>query len=226
MNTELNKYSFTHHVDINSMIPVLPENIHIGIKEIIAIHYNSIQDGIYECINEIDGQHIFYGTIINGSINGEAMISPYLYFNNHPLSKNMKIIVNFNNNKLHGPCKTYYENGQFRKQSEWKNNILDYTGLNLEYWENENLKINTECISNKCHGPCLEYWENCNLKEDSTYIHGNVDGACLEYWQNGNLKIKTTYVNNKLHGSYLEYWENGILNTMQTYVDGKAHGNC
>jgi antitoxin component YwqK of YwqJK toxin-antitoxin module len=229
-NSPLN-FRIIHVTNIDYGTQSVPD-IHQVIKNIILssdlcinlhISDNQIPDGIYKCIN--NGLIIFYGTIIDKSINGLAIIDQYIYFPSKTTEYgHLRVMVTFNKDSLDGPCETYYDNGQFKKRYEWKNNVIWFHGPFLTYHANGQLHEIAENINNKFNGPYLTYHANGMIKETMVYIDGAINGPEFEYYANGQLKEDTIYCNGEINGHYLAYYANGRLEKKCNYVNGDMHG--
>lgn len=73
-------------------------------------------------------------------------------------------------------------------------------------------------------GVWREYYENGNLKSESNYINGIKEGNCKEWWQNGKLWTEVNYSNDKANGYAKWYHENGYLAGEGMIDNGKRNG--
>ena len=87
--------------------------------------------------------------------------------------------------------KLYNEKGQLTfdgtiifNNDRWKK----WNGKFKNYYENGNLKREGEYKEGKYNGKIKNYYENGNLKKEAYAKEGKYDGKIKEYYENGNLK--------------------------------------
>ena len=75
-----------------------------------------------------------------------------------------------------------------------------------EYYNNGQLKFESEYLNGKIMGKRKEYYENGKLKFEGEYLNGKRNGKGKEYNDKGNLLFEGEYFNdNRLNGKEYEY---------------------
>jgi antitoxin component YwqK of YwqJK toxin-antitoxin module len=107
----------------------------------------------------------------------------------------------FNNNGLFLVCKDWFENGQIKKEVNWKDGVEN--GVKKSYYENDSSltsSLNTigtfkNGIEN---GVQLQYYENGQLGDSMNIIEGKREGIEKEWNQDGKLDLIFIYKNGDL----------------------------
>jgi antitoxin component YwqK of YwqJK toxin-antitoxin module len=69
-------------------------------------------------------------------------------------------------------------------------------------------------------GKQLEYYNNGQVKEESETVNGRYNGVVLKYWENGRIKSKENYdLGEKGDGVHEAYNENGVLISFEKYLN-------
>ena len=97
--------------------------------------------------------------------------------------------------KREGEYLTYYENGQLKYKSNYKEGVLE--------------------------GEWLYYHDNGQLRFKENYKDGKLEGEWLYYHDNGQLRFKRNWKDGKKEGEWLYYHETGQLETTEIYKDGE-----
>ena len=95
---------------------------------------------------------------------------------------------------LDGESRQYYEEGDIKSISPFKNNVAD--------------------------GTFISYYQNGNIKEKHTYKNGNEEGEGIFYYENGKLEEKYFMKNGKLDGEAINYFEDGKIKNKAIFKDG------
>ena len=95
---------------------------------------------------------------------------------------------------LDGESRQYYEEGEIKSVSPFKNNVAD--------------------------GIFISYYQNGNIKEKHTYKNGNEEGEGLFYYENAKLEEKYFMKNGKLDGEAIAYFEDGKIRNKSIFKDG------
>ena len=94
---------------------------------------------------------------------------------------------------LDGESRQYYEEGDIKSISPFKNNVAD--------------------------GVFISYYQNGNMKEKHAYKNGNEEGEGIFYYENGKLEEKYFMKNGKLDGEAINYFEDGKIRNKAIYKD-------
>jgi antitoxin component YwqK of YwqJK toxin-antitoxin module len=73
-------------------------------------------------------------------------------------------------------------------------------------------------VNGKLNGEYKEWYDNRNLKLESNYVNGELHGKYNEWYDNGKPKVETTYVSGEKHGKYQEWYKNGQLKVEATFL--------
>ena len=95
---------------------------------------------------------------------------------------------------LDGESRQYYEEGDIKSISPFKNNVAD--------------------------GVFISYYQNGNMKEKHAYKNGNEEGEGIFYYKNGKLEEKYFMKNGKLDGEATVYFEDGKIRNKSIFKDG------
>ena len=95
---------------------------------------------------------------------------------------------------LDGESRQYYEEGDRKSISPFKNNVADAV--------------------------FISYYQNGNIKEKHTYKNGNEEGEGIFYYENGKLEEKYFMKNGKLDGEAINYFEDGKIKNKAIFKDG------
>ena len=128
-------------------------------------------------------------TDINSSSNSHEVVTDE--FSNGLL----KQYFTFNKDELlDGESRQYYEEGDIKSISPFKNNVAD--------------------------GVFISYYQNGNIKEKHIYKNGNKEGEGIFYYENGKLEEKYFMKNGKLDGEAINYFEDGKIRNKSIFKDG------
>lgn len=135
---------------------------------------------------------LFLGDIIeytetysNGILNG-----PKTWFSNDG-----KVVLeeNYENNKIEGEQKAYYENGNIKSIVDYKNGRI----VKVEALAKDGTVLHQSDLS-KGTGLWKYFWENGNVLEEGNYKNWKKDGKWVKYRENGDVDVTTIYKNGKL----------------------------
>ena len=101
---------------------------------------------------------------------------------------------------------TYYENGQKKNQSNFKNGKMD--GLVKGWYENGNKKLEKNFKDGKRDGSSVMWYENGQKMEEIMYKNDQKDGLETQWHENGNKKLEVNVINDK-YMDYVGWYEDG-----------------
>lgn len=90
-----------------------------------------------------------------------------------------------------------------------------------EWWDNGQLMIQGYYTNGKLHGEYKTWWDNGQLDTQCMYSNGLRTGEYTSWHKNGKLQLKKTYVDGKEQGEYKSWSDNGQLIQDSIYVDGE-----
>lgn len=101
----------------------------------------------------------------------------------------------------------FYGCNSTTKKTEVK--IIEREGKLMEYiYINNNLKeqnaLSPDSVKN---GRSLKYYDNGEVKRESNYVNGILDGYEFEYFENGNIKSRKVWEKGILFGEHEEYFD-------------------
>ena len=150
------------------------------------------------------------------------------------------------NGLLDGESREYYEEGNIKSISSFKNNVAN--GLFISYYQNGNIENKYAYVNGQANGECFSYYENGKLEERYFLKNGEIDGEAFAYYpsgklrgkevqklgkregesiiyhENGNIKQKSTFKNDKREGDLFIYFPSGKLRQTEKYINGKIEG--
>ena len=103
----------------------------------------------------------------------------------------------------------------------YENFRMPFTGCEVKYFPNGNLKLKKFYLLGKLDGLYETYYEDGQAKVLTIYKDGKLDGPYEEYTEVGNLIINANYKDNVRHG-YYERYQNGHLFFCAQYENGKV----
>lgn len=122
----------------------------------------------------------------------------------------------------------YHDNGNImeRYSQNVTNNLKD--GIYKNFYENGNTKVDSIYKNGKLHGNTYKYYDNQVIKECLQYKDEKLHGLCLIFYDNGNIKESMFFKKGKLHGQLFKFYENQDYNlkSVYNYKFGKMHGEC
>ena len=99
-----------------------------------------------------------------------------------------------------------------------KNGLLD--GESRQYYEEGDIKSISPFKNNVAYGVFISYYQNGNIKEKHIYKNGNKEGEGIFYYENGKLEEKYFMKNGKLDGEAINYFEDGKIRNKSIFKDG------
>src|SRR6185312_12129852 len=135
---------------------------------------------------------------------------------------NLRQELSYLNGKKNGMEKTYYESGGLSSEISYINDTI--VGLDKSYFKNGNIKYVDSVGESRSKGYAKnetqkEYYENGNLKNETNFSYGNIIGVKKKYYENGVLYIETPYINGERNGTIKMYYKNGKLKSETIYTD-------
>jgi len=137
---------------------------------------------------------------------------------------NYKNEMNYKNDMLDGPSKTYAIGGRILTETNYRKGVLN--GAKKTYYESNN-KIQEESIyvDNNRDGVSKWYGSNGNLVAEFIYKNGQFEGVNKTYGSKGELLSEQTFVNNIEQGLYKEYFEaeedTAVVSKEKTAINNK-----
>ncbi len=129
------------------------------------------------------------GKIISeGEIHDQKRVGVWTYY--HKNSDEVMMTENYEEGKLHGHKKVYYDEGQLAEEANYSHGEL--------------------------HGPRKLYSEKGVVLEDLHYENGELHGPAKIFNGKGELMSEGVYRNNKHHGTW-RYYENGELKEVKEF---------
>lgn len=91
----------------------------------------------------------------------------------------------------------------------------------------DNLWIVTKNLEwSQLQGAYIEYFDNWNVKLQSNYIDGQLHGESVWYYYNGSLNFKWNYKTNRLEWEYVKYYAHWKLAFKEYYYKWLLNGVC
>lgn len=151
-----------------------------ALKERYSTNSKGDKDGLYESWLE-DGTLFEKATYKDGKLVGERI----LYYPNG----NPEIIEVYDESgQLHGPYKTFYDNGNLKSEKTYVHNVLQ--GIARGYHMNGKLKEEVIFTDNSENGPFTEYHPNGVVQWKGTYLNGDNEFGLLEEFDSTGVLIK------------------------------------
>lgn len=112
----------------------------------------------------------------------------YTYYDDEKQKNKEVFEVDVETGKKDGKYKSFYENGQLKKEISYKNGELD--GSYEEYYRDGKLKIKTSYKNGEKEGSYEEYYENGNIAIEHNFKNGAYKGKQKNYDSEGELIIE------------------------------------
>ncbi len=126
--------------------------------------------------------------------------------------------INYNSNS-HEIVTDEFPNGLLKQYFTFnKDELLD--GESRQYYEEGDIKSISPFKNNVADGTFISYYQNGNIKEKHTYKNGNEEGEGIFYYENGKLEEKYFMKNGKLDGEAINYFEDGKIKNKAIFKDG------
>ena len=126
--------------------------------------------------------------------------------------------INYNSNS-HEIVTDEFPNGLLKQYFTFnKDELLD--GESRQYYEEGDIKSISPFKNNIPDGIFISYYQNGNIKEKHTYKNGNEEGEGIFYYENGKLEEKYFMKNGKLDGEAINYFEDGKIRNKSIFKDG------
>ena len=126
--------------------------------------------------------------------------------------------INYNSNS-HEIVTDEFPNGLLKQYFTFnKDGLLD--GESRQYYEEGDIKSISPFKNNVADGTFISYYQNGNIKEKHTYKNGNEEGEGIFYYENGKLEEKYFMKNGKLDGEAINYFEDGKIKNKAIFKDG------
>lgn len=129
-------------------------------------------------------------------------------------------------NNLDGPATSYFESGQIKTKITYRSGVP--TGHGLEYFENGNLREDTDYSNNGRDRKITRYHNVAGQLEQAEehYKNNRPAGTWREFYPDGKTprKAETYGPTGRLVGERLTYFENGQVQSRQPYLNGFMAG--
>ena len=126
--------------------------------------------------------------------------------------------INYNSNS-HEIVTDEFPNGLLKQYFTFnKDGLLD--GESRQYYEEGDIKSISPFKNNIANGTFISYYQNGNIKEKHTYKNGNEEGEGIFYYENGKLEEKYFMKNGKLDEEAINYFEDGKIKNKAIFKDG------
>ena len=126
--------------------------------------------------------------------------------------------INYNSNS-HEIVTDEFPNGLLKQYFTFnKDGLLD--GESRQYYEEGDIKSISPFKNNVADGTFISYYQNGNMKEKHAYKNGNEEGEGIFYYENGKLEEKYFMKNGKLDGEAINYFEDGKIKNKAIFKDG------
>ena len=123
------------------------------------------------------------------------------------------------NDKDNGLKTFWYENGEKKNQSNFKNGKVD--GLVKGWYENGNKKLEKNVKDGKQDGSAVMWYENGQKMEEIMFKNDQKDGLETQWHENGQKKSEVNFKDGKHDGLGVEWHENGQKSYEANFKDGK-----
>lgn len=130
----------------------------------------------------------------------------------------VKSELRYNEGKLDGLCKWYYNNGNPSMEATYSNNILN--GPSTRWYENGSLEEKAYYKGNQYDGVVEEYNVFGTLVKMSTYQNGVLNGLFYQWYDNGKSFVEGEYINGMMHGAWIMYYPDGSIGSSAVYNMG------
>ena len=111
---------------------------------------------------------------------------------------------------------------EIRNGKHYKGDKL-YTGKYVEYYDNNNIRIEKEISKGLEHGDAFHYYENGVKKEHQSYRKGKNHGIWESWNEQGVKTAEASYQNGKKHGPWTIWddkgrsWRSGVCSSGNPY---------
>ncbi len=196
-------------------------------------------DSIYKVIPYLEVDTTYYqngkiksiGTLVDGEKEGL-----WKYYH---VTGMLILEINWEDDKLDGISRNYFNNGKLSKEDNFKNGILisskdwDVDGrLISQSYLDEDGKI-IDCKSYEKNQDTSNYYKTGQLESEGNYKSygnnsncpkGGKDGIWKHYYKTGKLESEGNYIDDKKDGLWKHYYESGQLKETVNWKDGKPNG--
>jgi len=133
--------------------------------------------------------------------------------------KDIKKVEGFvDKGKKTGVWKLYYESGNLKKQSTFKDDSEN--GEEIFWFENGKLEKKGSYINGKLNGKYEWYFENAQKKQEGFFVNGKEDSTWREWFENGNAKMVGHFTHFEKNGNWTWWDETGKITASKNYKNG------
>ena len=130
--------------------------------------------------------------------------------------------VIYEEGKKVGIGKIWWENGNLRQESNYENDKIN--GLVTMYYENGPKSSEFFFQDGTYHGLYKQWYESGKIWRKNNYNMGKKDGLFLKWYENGQKQLECSYILDKFDGMYYEWYENGQKKKEGNTIDGEENG--
>ena len=132
------------------------------------------------------------------------------------------LLIGFGSSILAQAKKQYYDNGQLKWESNWKDGVVD--GVCRGFYENGQQRSEQNFIKGKRNGIERKWYKNGQLEYEWNYKADTLWVGTQKWWyDNGQIHIEENYrADGKQDGVKRVWHENGKLKQRMIYEGGEA----
>lgn len=131
---------------------------------------------------------------------------------------NLRSELKYNDGKLNGECKWYYESGKPMMVSTYVMGVLE--GEAWRWYENGQKEAHFFFKNNKKDGVSESFNVAGILVKKETYKDGVLNGGFSQWYDNGALFVEGGYLDGMMHGSWMIFYDDGTVASNAIYEKG------
>ena len=125
---------------------------------------------------------------------GQKLTDPFTILAESNIPEQQTCLVNFEKAGVEGHIVGWFQNGNKRFESDYKNG--------------------------KRHGKVINWYKSGQKESEGNYINGNRQGSLIFWYENGQKSNEGNYVNDQLEGIRTTWYKDGQKMSETKYVDG------
>ena len=130
---------------------------------------------------------------------------------------------NLKGDKLHGPYRRWFQDGQLWEEMFYVDNILN--GPHIVYYNNGNRQLEFNYMDGHKHGKQIMWYSDGKLSVIQNYCMGRLVGLQQSFYNNGKIRSSENYnFDGLLEGTWRHYYKNGNVHKDGSYRAGKLQG--
>ena len=134
----------------------------------------------------------------------------------------IKDSIHFQNGRMNGVSKYWYNNGQIKEISKWENGKQH--GLFSLYFRNGSIQEKANWISGKRDGELTVWYDNGQIEHAILMKEGKENGYMKKYYKDGGIMLEGNYIYGNKEGEFIHYFENGQIKAKLTLKSDRANG--